>query len=168
MGVFRETKKSRTLSVFHSRPPSIPAKAGISRGGIVRHASPQATLHFRFAEFPADAGRDSRFRGNGIWGGNGKVGSGSIFLPSAACGGGCERDSGRGGWSVSDDGWDFATPQKFALRIFTPPRKRRGVRFMLGRGRQRLHCTAYYLPGKTTSSVFRNSGVTCAPAPLSL
>ena len=48
-------------------PPSysIPAKAGISRGGIVRHASPQATLHFRFAEFPADAGRDSRFRGNG-------------------------------------------------------------------------------------------------------
>ena len=183
------------------------------------------------------------FRG-GKWKGGG---DGSIFLPSAACGGGCERDSGRGGWSVSDDVWDFATPQKFALRIFTPPRKRRRVRFrlspewnmerewkgggmevffyppplagggasaiavagggvlpmmfgtspppknspceflpppqaaegeipafagmevwVLGRGRQRLHCTAYYLPGKTTSSVFRNSGVTCAPAPLSL
>ena len=72
------------VPVFHFRPPSIPAKAGISRGGIVRHASPQATLHFRFAEFPANAGRDSRFRGNGIWGGNGKVGDGSIFLPPQA------------------------------------------------------------------------------------
>ena len=99
-----------------------------------------------------------------------------FFYPPPLAGGGCERDSGRGGWSVSDDVWDFATPQKFALRIFTPPRKRRRVRFrlspewkwVLGRGRQRLHCTAYYLPGKTTSSVFRNSGVTCAPAPLSL
>ena len=125
------------VPVFHFRPPSIPAKAGISRGGIVRHASPQATLHFRFAEFPAGAGRDSRFRGNGIWRGNGKSGgmerwgNGSIFLPPAACGGGCERDSGRGGWSVADDVWNFATPQKFALRIFTPPRKRRGVRFRL-------------------------------------
>ena len=57
-------------------PPrsSIPAKAGISRGGIVRHASPQAILCFRFAEFPAKAGRDSRASGNGRggmgeWGG---------------------------------------------------------------------------------------------------
>ena len=66
---------------FIPAPYSIPAKAGISRGGIVRHASPQATLHFRFAEFPADAGRDSRFRGNGIWGGNGRVGGESGNLP---------------------------------------------------------------------------------------
>ena len=100
-----------------------------------------------------------------------------FFYPPPLAGGGCERDSGRGGWSVSDDVWDFATPQKFALRIFTPPPQAAegeipafaGMEvWVLGRGRQRLHCTAYYLPGKTTSSVFRNSGVTCAPAPLSL
>ena len=54
-----------------------------------------------------------------------------FYPPPLAGGGGCERDSGRGGWSVSDDVWDFATPQKFALRIFTPPRKRRRVRFRL-------------------------------------
>ena len=54
-----------------------------------------------------------------------------FFYPPPLAGGGCERDSGRGGWSVSDDVWDFATPQKFALRIFTPPRKRRRVRFRL-------------------------------------
>ena len=83
MGVVsrRISSSSIPAPVFHFRPPSIPAKAGISRGGIVRHASPQATLHFRFAEFPANAGRDSRFRGNGIWGGNGKVGGESGNLP---------------------------------------------------------------------------------------
>ena len=99
-----------------------------------------------------------------------------VFFYPPPLAGGCERDSGRGGWSVSDDVWDFATPQKFALRIFTPPQAAEGEIpafagmevWVLGRGRQRLHCTAYYLPGKTTSSVFRNSGVTCAPAPLSL
>ena len=75
-------------------------------------------------EIPAFAGMEY---GEGME----RWGNGSIFLPPAACGGGCERDSGRGGWSVSDDVWDFATPQKFALRIFTPPRKRRRVRFRL-------------------------------------
>ena len=42
--------------------PSIPAKAGIS-AAIAAFADRRP---FRFAEFPADAGRDSRFRGNGI------------------------------------------------------------------------------------------------------
>ena len=45
---------------------SIPAKAGISRGGIVRHASPQATLMFPLCgnfphsreEIPAFAGME--------------------------------------------------------------------------------------------------------------
>ena len=55
---------------------SIPAKAGISRGGIVRHASPQATLVSASRKFPAFAGRDSRFRGNGRRGREWKKGAG--------------------------------------------------------------------------------------------
>ena len=46
----------------------IPAKAGISRGGIVRHASPTGDIGFRFAEFPADAGME---RGAGMEDGGG-------------------------------------------------------------------------------------------------
>ena len=49
------------------------------------------------------------------------MGEWKYFFTPRRLRGGCERDSGRGGWSVSDDVWDFATPQKFALRIFTPP-----------------------------------------------
>ena len=61
---FRRNGRWETVSI---KRISIPAKAGISRGGIVRHASPTGDIGFRFAEFPADAGRDSRFRENGRW-----------------------------------------------------------------------------------------------------
>ena len=44
--------------------------------------------------------------------------------------GGVRARSGRGGWSIFYDCRHFATPQKFALRIFTPPRRRRRVRYM--------------------------------------
>ena len=96
-------------------PPrsSIPAKAGISRGGIVRHASPQAILCFRFAEFPAKAGRDSRASGNGMRGEwKGSVGGGGIkgvwgVGEKKAPGGGLLGDMGvrcplgcLGGWTL--------------------------------------------------------------------
>ena len=55
----------------NSTNPSIPAKAGIS---AAKPHSPTGDIGFRFAEFPADAGRDSRFRGNGIGDGNGRRG----------------------------------------------------------------------------------------------
>ena len=44
-------------------PSSIPAKAGIS--AAIAAFADRRHWRFRFAEFPADAGRDSRFRGNG-------------------------------------------------------------------------------------------------------
>ena len=76
---FRRNGRWETASI--KRIP-IPAKAGISRGGIVRHASPTGDIGFRFAEFPADAGRDSRFRGNGKGSGNGRWGAASIKIIS--------------------------------------------------------------------------------------
>ena len=94
-------------------PPrsSIPAKAGISRGGIVRHASPQAILCFRFAEFPAKAGRDSRASGNGMRGEWGDLGGCStpqnrqrrFYPPPQAAGGenkrrGAKKSPQRGGF----------------------------------------------------------------------
>ena len=74
---FRRNGRWETASI---KRISIPAKAGISRGGIVRHASPIGDIGFRFAEFPADAGRDSRFRGNGKGSGNGRWGAASIKI----------------------------------------------------------------------------------------
>ena len=133
MGVFRETKKSRTLSVFHSRPrlsfpPPLPFPRKRESRGAASSATHRRRRHCTSASrnFPLTREEIPAFAGM-------EYGAGMevFFYPPPLAGGGCERDSGRGGWSVADDVWDFATPQKFALRIFTPPRKRRRVRFML-------------------------------------
>ena len=50
------------------------------------------------------------------------------FLPSAACGGGCEREAVAGGGERAMMGGISPPPKNSLARIFTPPRKRRGVR----------------------------------------
>ena len=50
------------------------------------------------------------------------------FLPSAACGGGCEREAVAGGGERAMMGGVPPPPKNSLARIFTPPRKRRGVR----------------------------------------
>ena len=56
----------------NSTNPSIPAKAGIS-AAIAAFADRRPLQCSAFAEFPADAGRDSCLRRNGKGGGNGSV-----------------------------------------------------------------------------------------------
>ena len=51
-----------------------------------------------------------------------------IFLPSAACGGGCEREAVAGGGEMTMMGGVPPPPKNSLARIFTPPRKRRRVR----------------------------------------
>ena len=50
------------------------------------------------------------------------------FLPSAACGGGCEREAVAGGGEWAMMGGVPPPPKNSLARIFTPPRKRRRVR----------------------------------------
>ena len=101
-------------------PLSIPAKAGISLFTGASNAR-TAPLHCNLRrwrgsqEIPAFAGMGGRTDGDN-------------FLPSAACGGGCEREAVAGGgeWAMMVG---VPPPPKNSLaRIFTPPRKRRRVR----------------------------------------
>ena len=103
-------------------PPllSIPAKAGISsrasgkftRSGNINVACRRMRLSPQ--RFPLSREwkyfYSSRLRGNG-----------SIFFTLRRLRGGVRARSGRGGWSISDDVWNFATPQKFAGANFYPP-----------------------------------------------
>ena len=176
MGGFRETKKSRTLSVFHSRPrlsfpppfhsresgnlagrhrpPRIAAgdialplrgisrwrgkrfplsrewnmerewKCGGAKAGISAAIAAFADRRcwcFRFAEFPANAGRDSRFRGNGIWRENGKVGEWKYFFtPRRLRGGGASAIAVAGG-GVFPMMFGTSPPPKNSPCEFLPP-----------------------------------------------
>ena len=107
--------------------PSIPAKAGIS-AAIAAFADRRP---FRFAEFPADAGRDSRFRGNGMF---------FCFRqkkhshpPPLAGGGKNSRQRIFGGWRSISHQRSFKHHRRLStprdrFRARTPPRKRRGVK----------------------------------------
>ena len=98
---------------FPRKRESLPAPAGNLREAETS-MSPVGECGYRR--------RDSRFRGNGsIFIPPAFAGMEVFFLPSAACGGGVRARSGRGGWSISDDVWNFATPQKFAGANFYPP-----------------------------------------------
>ena len=107
-------KKGR-LRLAHS-PLSIPAKAGIS---LFAGASNARTASF----FTIRGWGDSRFRGNGN-----SFFDKKEFLPSAACGGGCEREAVAGGGERAMMGGISPPPKNSLARIFTPPRKRRRVR----------------------------------------
>ena len=118
-------------------PPPQAAEGGIS----CREIPAFAGMEERGGNGRKGAGME-RGSGNGERGGDeergrewGKEsGNGIYFLPSAACGGGCERKAVAGGGELAMMFGVSPPPKNSLARIFTPPpRKRRRVELVVGR-----------------------------------